>query len=314
MNFRAALHGLARTFDNSGSSDISQKRLPIFRLILAVLLLVTAIIAGKAWQDTFGPAVVRRTSVELEGFSSAQRPITIALISDLHVGGPVMPPERVSRIVSQINALRPDIVMIAGDIMADGKAVSEAYTLEQAIEPLGALEAPLGVIAVSGNHDHARGLPAMQAIMQANGIVLLTNRTLAAGPVSVAGVDEIAGGEAAVAGVIQQLEAMPGGRIVLAHNPDLFALVPSSASLTVAGHTHCGQIALPWGYAPVTPSRFDQRYNCGRVDEAGKTLVVTAGLGACVLPLRLFAPADIWLIEARPPDDSASDGLPSKQL
>jgi predicted MPP superfamily phosphohydrolase len=69
----------------------------------------------------------------------------------------------------------------------------------------------------------------------------------------------------------------------------------------LAGHTHCGQIAYPWGGSPATMSNYGDRYACGRIDGNGKVLVVGAGLGTTLIPLRLFTQPTIWLVELVPP-------------
>jgi predicted MPP superfamily phosphohydrolase len=68
----------------------------------------------------------------------------------------------------------------------------------------------------------------------------------------------------------------------------------------LAGHTHCGQIRLPLVGALLTESAYGQRYVCGRVDEDGRTLIVSAGLGTSIVPLRLGAPPDMWLVTIGP--------------
>lgn len=91
-----------------------------------------------------------------------------------------------------------------------------------------------------------------------------------------------------------------GGRVVFGHSPDSFPQMPRSVPLMLAGHTHCGQIAYPWGGAPAHLSHYGDRYGCGRIDEDGKTLVVGAGLGTSLIPVRLFTQPEIWLIELLP--------------
>jgi hypothetical protein len=68
----------------------------------------------------------------------------------------------------------------------------------------------------------------------------------------------------------------------------------------LAGHTHCGQVALPFVGALKTMSRYGRRYACGVVTEEGRSVVVTAGLGTSGLPLRLIAVPDMWLVELGP--------------
>ncbi|MCR2832956.1 hypothetical protein [Parerythrobacter lacustris] len=96
------------------------------------------------------------------------------------------------------------------------------------------------------------------------------------------------------------MDRLRGARILLSHSPDPFPNVPNSVPLVLAGHTHCGQIAYPWGGAPATMSDYGDRYSCGRVDEAGKVLVVGAGLGTSLLPMRLFTQPQVWLVKLEP--------------
>lgn len=87
-----------------------------------------------------------------------------------------------------------------------------------------------------------------------------------------------------------------GARVVLTHSPDVFPALPADIGLTLAGHTHCGQIGWPWGGSPATMSRFGQRYACGRVDEGGRIVVTGGGLGTSVLPFRLFTTPEVWVV------------------
>jgi predicted MPP superfamily phosphohydrolase len=74
----------------------------------------------------------------------------------------------------------------------------------------------------------------------------------------------------------------------------------------LAGHTHCSQIRLPLVGALSTMSRYGDRYACGLIRERGKTLIVGAGLGTSLLPLRIGAPPEMWLVELRPGPKSAA--------
>jgi predicted MPP superfamily phosphohydrolase len=96
------------------------------------------------------------------------------------------------------------------------------------------------------------------------------------------------------------MKKLGGVPVVLSHSPDPFPQVPPTVALMVAGHTHCGQIRLPIIGAVSYMSEHGGRYACGLVEEGGKTLVVSAGLGTSLLPLRLGAVPDMWLITLRP--------------
>jgi predicted MPP superfamily phosphohydrolase len=84
--------------------------------------------------------------------------------------------------------------------------------------------------------------------------------------------------------------------ILLAHEPDIFPQVPDRVALTLSGHTHGGQVRL-FGYSPLVPSRFGNRFAYGHVREGARDLVVSGGLGCSILPVRFGVPPEITVIE-----------------
>ena len=80
--------------------------------------------------------------------------------------------------------------------------------------------------------------------------------------------------------------------ILLAHEPDIFRRVPDRVSLTLSGHTHGGQVRL-FGYSPVVPSRYGNRYAYGHVVEQGRHLIVSGGLGCSIMPVRIGVPPEM---------------------
>jgi predicted MPP superfamily phosphohydrolase len=91
--------------------------------------------------------------------------------------------------------------------------------------------------------------------------------------------------------------------ILMTHNPDVFPLVPERVALTLAGHTHGGQVRLPFVGAPVIPSRFGRRFAAGHVVEGGRHLFVATGVGTSILPVRFRVPpavAVLTLVAERP--------------
>ena len=278
-----------------------RKRLRTGRLILAVAALLLAGLAAKAWHDTMADPAVRRTTVVVRQLPPGTAPLRIALLSDIHVAGPDMPPSRVARIVEQVNALRPDLVLIAGDLVSEKRFATHIYAPAEIVAPLGMLEARLGVVAVPGNHDHWFDLPGLAAELRRHGITLLANEAHRAGPLVIGGLDDDYTGRADVEATLASMEGLEGARIVLSHSPDPFPGLPGSVPLMLAGHTHCGQIAYPWGGAPAHLSDHGDRYGCGRIAEQGKVLVVGAGLGTSLIPVRLFTRPEVWLVELRAP-------------
>ena len=267
----------------------------ILRLLL-FLLLVGLVVLGSSYRMATADPIVRETRVALAGWPAGAPRVRALLISDLHVAGPDMPPGRLRRIVEAINALRPDLVLIAGDLVSDKRLATRHYPIDEAVAPLAALRAPLGTFAVLGNHDHWRDAAAARAALRAAGIEILDNRAVRAGPLALGGIDDAFTGHDDLDAAIGGLRRLGGARVLLSHSPDPFPALPPDIGLMLAGHTHCGQIRLPFVGAPTTMSEHDERYACGRIDEGGRTLVVGAGLGTSILPLRLGARPDLWLV------------------
>lgn len=273
----------------------------IRRAALLALVLGCAL-AAKAWHDTMRAPVVERLVVESTALPAGASPVTIALLADIHVAGPDMPPERLERIVAQVNALRPDLVAIAGDLVSEKRTATRLYSAAEVVAPLGQLSAPLGVIVVPGNHDHWFAWEALAGeLARYPQITVLRNQAARRGPLVIGGVDDDFTGRADLAATITAMPRGGGARIMLTHSPDIFPQVPVDVDVVLAGHTHCGQIAWPWGGAPATMSDYGNLYACGVTRQHGKTLVTSAGLGTSLLPVRLFTHPEIWLMEIRPP-------------
>lgn len=272
---------------------------PRFRLVLLAGLALGAGLAAKAWHDTTRDPVVHTLGARVPMMPGPANPRRIVLLSDLHVAGPDMPPARLARIVRQVNALRPDLVLFAGDFVSDKRTATRHYTTRESIAPLAGLDPQAIKLAVPGNHDHWRNVRALERELAAVRVESLRNEVANAGGLLVAGLDDNYTDHADLPRLLRQFRAMGRGGVVLAHSPDHFPDLPKGIGLMLAGHTHCGQIGWPWGGAPFYNAR-DRRHSCGIVRENGNTLVTSAGLGTSVLPLRLFTQPEIWVIDVRP--------------
>ena len=268
-----------------------------FALILVALGLL--LLAWCYWSAVADP-VVREADVQLPGWPGGAAPIRVVLISDLHVSAPDNPPERIARIVGQINALRPDLVLIAGDFLTEKSVSTRNYGADEIAAALAGLRPRLGTFAVLGNHDHWIDGPGMRRALAGRGIRVLVNEAVRAGPLVIGGLDDAFTGHNRDAATHAAMRRLPGARILLSHSPDPFATLPADIGLMLAGHTHCGQIRLPLIGALKTMSAYGQRYACGLVVENGRSLIVTAGLGTTGVPLRLLAPPDLWLVTVGP--------------
>lgn len=268
-------------------------------MALAVAAVIAAAIGLTAWRDTMAGPIVRRASVVLSTMPAGAKPVTVALLSDIHPAEPNMPVARLARIVSQVNALKPDVVVLAGDLVSDPGLALRPYPIAASIAPLGRLRASLGVYAVIGNHDYWRGTQSVRKELARQGITVLDRNAREVGPLAIGGLSNPHVSRKGLAATLGAMHRVKGGQILVSHYPDPFAHLPANTGLMLAGHTHCGQIRV-FGWAPVTNSAYGQRYACGVVRERGNTLVVTAGLGTSVIPVRLGARPDLWLITVRP--------------
>ncbi|WP_363737439.1 MULTISPECIES: metallophosphoesterase [unclassified Sphingobium] len=271
--------------------------------LLILLLLLTGAVVWLVLNARAMP-VVRHLDVALPFPTDApRRPVTVALLTDGHLSGPDNSPARMARIVALVNGLKPDLVVLGGDYIGDQKG-GATYGPEQSIAPFADLRAPLGVVAVLGNHDarkHARISRRQWAALFARiGIPLLENQAVRRGPLAIGGLRDIYTDRPDIPATLDAMQALGGAPLMLSHGPDVFPLLPDRPMLTLVGHTHCGQVALPFAGIVYVPSRYGTRYACGVYREGQRIMVVSAGLGTSGLPIRLLAPPDVWLITIHP--------------
>jgi len=250
------------------------------------------------------------------GWPAGQR-LRIAVLTDLHMGTPYVTLDRLERIVARTNALGADLIVVLGDLVAGHRFVGSQIPVAETGRVLGGLQAPLGVFGVLGNHDWWDDLAAQrrgagpvlaELALEANGITMLENRAVKLGTGEAAFWLAGLGDQLALAlgrGRFSGVDDLPGTLaqitddapvVLLAHEPDIFPKVPARVTLTLSGHTHGGQIRL-FGWSPVVPSRYGNRYAYGHVAEDGHHLVVSGGIGCSILPVRFGVVPEITVVE-----------------
>lgn len=276
-------------------------------LLLAGLAAGAAVIGWSVW---FAPrrVVVRRRTLRLPHWPAELAGLRVAVLTDLHAGAPHVGEDKVARLVEDVNRARPDLVVLLGDYVDPTVAFGTTVSPEAVAVRLGQLRAPLGVIAVLGNHDWLHAGERMRRALRDAGVTVLENDAVAVREALwVAGVgaesERRADPAAAVAGV-------PAGNaiLLLSHNPDTFVRVPDRVGLTLSGHTHAGQVALPYLRARYIPSRFGERFAQGHIVERGRHLFVSAGIGTSRLPVRFLAPPEIVVLRLKPRREARSAG------
>jgi hypothetical protein len=219
------------------------------------------------------------------------------VIADLHAGAPYIDEAKLDAVVAATQAARPDLILLAGDMVSDRDDGNLRMSLDTIADHLKGLEAPLGVYAVIGNHDAMAGTGLVTATLGRAGILTLNNAHIVigrpAGPLVLAGFGE----HPDIARALGGLEGQKA--LCLVHRPDLFPRLPAACALTIAGHTHGGQVALPLlgRLALERASPYGERYAKGVIRENGHTLFVSPGIGTSFLPVRLGVPPEISLLK-----------------
>lgn len=236
-----------------------------------------------------------------------------AVLSDLHVGSPYYGESRLPDIVARTNATRPDVIFLLGDFVTLGVIGGHRVPPERVARGLAGLRARYGVFAVLGNHDRPRRR--VSAALTGVGIRDLEDTAVAVltatGRVWVVGISDF---WTARHDVGHALAAVRDSSPVIAitHNPDVFPQIPSRVALTLAGHTHGGQVRLPLLGAPIVPSDYGQRFAAGHIVEGGRHLFVSTGLGTSDLPVRFGVPPTIFLLTITAPKSSSAARRPAR--
>lgn len=270
--------------------------------VLAAGLLGAAAVAAWAWYEP-RRLVVCRTTIALPNWPEALRGTRVAVIADLHAGAPAVDARRVAAVVARTLRERPDLVALLGDYVDRDVALATPVAPEAVARALAALRGPLGTFAVLGNHDRGTDGKRVRQALDREGITVLENRAVevrgAAAPLWVAGLADAARRRPSLDAT---LRAVPphAAVLLLAHRPDVFPRVPARVALTLAGHTHGGQVNLPWLRARVIPSRYGDRYDRGHKVEGGRHLFVSSGIGTSSIPLRLGRPPEVVILELQP--------------
>jgi uncharacterized protein len=242
--------------------------------------------------------------------------LRVVMLSDPHLVEPHFPLSRWQRVIAMANDMSPDLTLLLGDYEASHRFRTGTVSVEDAAKAAAQLKAPLGVYTIMGNHDwwsdkdaQRRGhSPLAQKAFEDAGIPVFTNRATRLSkdglPFWLSGTDSMIAiikgrdnfeSRADVAGTLAQVTD-DAPILHMAHEPDLFPSIPNRVSLTVSGHTHGGQVRL-FGWSPVVPSVYDQRFAYGRVTEGAKDLIVSGGLGCSIAPIRIGVPPEITVLE-----------------
>jgi uncharacterized protein len=269
-------------------------------ILITAAALVLGIVLSLVWSFFIEPSrlVIKEETIELANWPSGFENLKIAALSDLHVGSPYVDTDKLQLIVKKINETQPDLVVMLGDFMASvrgGNIVEPEIFAEQ----LKGLRARHGVFAVLGNHDWWYDGRRVQQALEAVGIRALEDdvaRIERSGQtIWLAGLKDLWTNRPDIEGTLGKVtDESPV--IVLTHNPDLFVRIPPRVILTLAGHTHGGQVNLPLFGRIRVPSDYGQRYAAGHILEDNRHLYVTTGVGTSIIPARFRVPPEVAIL------------------
>ena len=255
----------------------------------AVIATPVALAGTAAYGKFIERHAVEVVPVELElGLGS---PLTIALLGDFHFD-PLYEIDYLETVVAQVNSTNADLVLFAGDYVSHS-----THRLAELVAILGKVESRHGRFAVLGNHDHWVNANQIEDGLNSAGISVLRNQS-----VVLPGQPSwfLTGLESYWAGWpnTQSIQAAPGDarHIVLVHEPDSFdKLTDARIALQLSGHTHGGQVRLPFGEPVILPT-WGRKYDAGLFEAGGRRLYVNRGIGTVNKHYRVNCRPEITLL------------------
>lgn len=275
----------------------------LLTFILVIIILFYIVYWGNPEQ-----IIINEHNLKVNNWNPDLNGFKIVLISDLHIGTKHVPLKKLKKIVNIANEQKADAIFILGDF--DAMSISYSKIPQKDISKT--LSNLKNSYAILGNHDY-EPCATVQPILKSAGIKLLKNESVWIyfnnKKIRICGIEDIWHENIDVKKVVGKINEPT---IFLTHNPDSFPLVPDEVSLTLAGHTHGGEISFPILGAPFVPSVYGQKYTKGHIIENNKQMYVTSGI-ASLSRFRLFNPPEIVILKIysdnSPQKDKTSVGL-----
>lgn len=275
--------------------------------------LLIVIVLFFAWSIGIEPGQlhVRHYDLSLSHWPSELNGFKVAIITDLHVGALHIDRNKVIRVVNETNNENPDLIVLLGDYVASNK-LRRIANLDD-LKELSNLKAKFGVYAILGNHDWWHDGVEVRKVLETSTLPVLEN---ANAKVQVNGKTLWLVGLADLwtrtPNIDEALKGVSGDdpRIIMTHSPDLFPSVGGRGTLTLAGHTHGGQVCLPAIGPIIVPSKYGTDYARGHIVENGHHLFVSSGIGTSILPIRFCCAPEISVLTLRSPESKQTVSNP----
>ncbi len=256
---------------------------------------------------SFGARMLRRekVTVPVAGLPAGWHGARIVQLSDLHAGRHITR-ERLQAIARRAARLKPDVLVVTGDIVHNSPAFAR-----QAAEAIASIPTRHGIFACLGNHDFWAGPDAVERELTRAGIRVLRNDGVllerGGDGLWLCGVDDVWSG---LFNLPAALRGKPehAATVLLAHQPNTWALAQQlGVQLQLSGHTHGGQLALLWLHRSLSLARFITPFVAGLYRVGRSYLYVNRGAGSVMPMVRLGARPEVTELTLMPPDEVAED-------
>jgi len=222
--------------------------------------------------------------------------LKIIFVSDFHVKKNQK--KSLIRVVNKINEQNPDLVLTTGDFV-NGHNEKDSMPIEEISKELSKLKSKYGIYSVLGNHDWWQDGEKIKFSLKKNGIVVLGNENrvvkIKNKNLCIIGVEDIT---TRSINIEEAFKNASSPSILLTHSPDVFPMLTKNkkTDLILSGHTHGGQVTIPFIGALLVPSCYGRRYAQGLIEENNKIMFVTKGIGTSILPIRFNCTPEIVVI------------------
>lgn len=228
--------------------------------------------------------------------------LKVVFVSDFHIKPNQK--NRLKYVVKKINEQHPDLILSTGDFVS-GHDPKQSLPIEEIAPVLSTLESKYGFYSVLGNHDWWQGGEEIEKALENNAVVVLGNENkkikINDKTLYIAGVEDM---DTRNIDLAKALKNADKPTILLTHTPDVFPFISDKlnskitgkVNLVLSGHTHGGQFNLPFVGALIVPSSYGNKYAQGLINENGKMMFVTKGIGTSILPVRFNCLPEIVVI------------------
>ena len=279
-----------------------KKFLKYFALTTAGIIVILAVLIAYAHFVEPFRLVIKEQTLSVKHWSRELNGFRVVAVSDIHGGSRPVTEERLQYLTEQVNAQNPDIIVLLGDFVSQtgGRSSALKMPIETIAQNIRGMKAKYGVYVAIGNHDWWYDEQKVRAEFEKVGFTVLENETASfevnGQTMTILGIEDFwKRRKVEVNEILAKIE--PQKNIIgITHNPDSFDQTPASVALLLAGHTHGGQVLIPFYGAPLTVSQ-RKYYTHPYYVENGRSLFVTSGFGTTGPPFRFLVPPEIAVLD-----------------